>query len=343
MEKGKEEMRKLSLTILFLFIPCMAFATSSRVLPTSYNEKTYCASGCDYSSLATWEAATDIDLVTATKGEVLTCSSGVYNDSVILDESTTDSSYFRVIRAASGARGTPTSGVRFEITSPINAVVLLEEYACIQDIAAKVTTTTNAWRCFRSGSSYTKFIGCTAYDSGVNTTTNGAGFFIDGNAGTTVGQLVVNCYALNCQSSGYGGGIIAYAYVNVTAYIYNCTVKNSAPYGISSVSITADRTVVANVKNCIANGNTSNFVTRKDAGSATMNQTTNTASAVTFAADGYHLDASDTVAIGNGTDLSGDGTFAFDDDIDGETRGTFDIGADEYVTTATRNRLILIN
>lgn len=50
------------------------------------------------------------------------------------------------------------------------------------------------------------------------------------------------------------------------------------------------------------------------------------------AGDDYHLASNDAGGIDKGTDLSGDGTFAFDDDIDGDTRsGTWDIGFDEYV------------
>lgn len=51
-----------------------------------------------------------------------------------------------------------------------------------------------------------------------------------------------------------------------------------------------------------------------------------------FAGSGdYHLDSTDTGARGKGTDLSSDGTYAFSDDIDGDTRSAWDAGADEYV------------
>lgn len=48
----------------------------------------------------------------------------------------------------------------------------------------------------------------------------------------------------------------------------------------------------------------------------------------------YHLDSTDTGAQGNGTDLSSDATYAFSDDIDGDTRTTpWDCGADQYVAS----------
>ena len=117
-----------------------ALADSSRILPTAYHESTYCASGCDYSSLQAWEDATDNDLVTAQMGEVLTCYEGVYNDSVALSGAITNASYFRVIRAASGAKGTPTSGVRFVkvVTASTYLFNIGETYASVQDIAIKL-------------------------------------------------------------------------------------------------------------------------------------------------------------------------------------------------------------
>jgi len=45
----------------------------------------------------------------------------------------------------------------------------------------------------------------------------------------------------------------------------------------------------------------------------------------------FHLIADNDAARGNGTDLSADGNYSFSDDIDGETRSDWDIGADEYV------------
>ena len=72
-------------------------------------------------------------------------------------------------------------------------------------------------------------------------------------------------------------------------------------------------------------------------------QTTNATSGVTFAADGYHLDSTDTVAINNGTDLSADDVFAFDDDIDRGIRSDWDIGCDEWFGSgAARRRIFMV-
>jgi hypothetical protein len=53
---------------------------------------------------------------------------------------------------------------------------------------------------------------------------------------------------------------------------------------------------------------------------------------VASGSDDYHLAGSDAGALDFGADLSADGVFAFDDDIDFDTRsGTWDIGFDEFI------------
>lgn len=128
---------------------------------------------------------------------------------------------------------------------------------------------------------------------------------------------------------------------NVTAYIYNNTVID-CDYGFNYVS---GSTVVAVLKNNIAqdctNGYNGSFSAASDynisdlasdaPGTHSKNETT-----VTFvgAAD-FHLDSTDTAAIGAGENLYANANLAVTTDIDGEARpssGAFCIGADEYVT-----------
>jgi len=75
---------------------------SSRQLPVSYDEKTFGAAGFsrDYTSLETWESATDTDRVTAESGAVLTChdDSASYNMKVAIAGATTNSSYYVTIQ-----------------------------------------------------------------------------------------------------------------------------------------------------------------------------------------------------------------------------------------------------
>lgn len=322
-------MKKL-IIIFLLLIPCASWAASSRVLPTAYTEHTYDSAGGgeDYTSLATWEADTDTDLVTATSGYVLTCSSGVHNDRVAMDGATTSADYFRVIRGADGQRGTRTSGARFEYSGTASGTTseflifnLDENYASCFDIAVGATAVSgNARYCFISQATAVKTIGCTAY---------GAGSIgrVEGFCAYYGSIIVANCFGTNFGSNTYSSGV--WSSINGTVTVYNSTFTNSRN-GLYSYYGTLTS------KNCVLMNNT--YAT-----AGAVSQTTNATSGVTFAADGYHLASNDTGAIGAGTDLSADGTFAFDDDIDGETRSDWDIGADEYAAPSTgRRRIIMV-
>ena len=51
--------------------------------------------------------------------------------------------------------------------------------------------------------------------------------------------------------------------------------------------------------------------------------------------DDFHLGSGDTAARGKGTDLSSDADLVVTDDIDGDTRSAWDVGADEYTASGT--------
>ena len=336
-------MKRLFFTLCFLLIAGNCLAASSRVLPASYTEYTYDSAGGgeDYTSLATWEADTDTD-VSAT-GQVLTCSSGIHADSVVLAGATTDANGFRVIRAATGARGTPTSGVRFEKSASSGVLYVienLENYFACHDIATKATnSSTNNSMGFVSWKTAT-FVGCTAYNiTATSTGTSGGFVFLGYYANETF--TVINCFA-TAVTGGSGsprGGFVLYneAY-GTTAYIYNCT-TTANDRGVTLYRVSG--TINAKTKNNIIQSNTTDIYIPITTG-VTHTQTTNATSGVTFAADGYHLASNDTGAIGAGTDLSSDAVFAFDDDIDGEIRDDWDIGADEYVASGARRRVIIL-
>jgi hypothetical protein len=74
---------------------------------------------------------------------------------------------------------------------------------------------------------------------------------------------------------------------------------------------------------------------------ATSNNSTSTPTFV--GAPDYHLGSSDTTWKDGGTDVSGENG-GYTDDIDGDSRGaTWDIGADELVSAATRNRIWMVH
>ena len=102
---------------------------TARGVPANPNTSTYGTGGAgrDYTSLQTWESATDNNLVTANAGEILDCfddaasftdnfSSGGMTDGV------TDATRFRVVRGSSADRhdGTSNNGVHFTPTNDGN-------------------------------------------------------------------------------------------------------------------------------------------------------------------------------------------------------------------------------
>jgi len=292
---------------------------SSRRLPAAYNESTYDSAGGgeDYTSLATWEAATDIDLVTATDGEVLTCTAGSHADSVVMAGATTNSSYFRVIRGAVGT-ATPSAGVRFTSASTTANFILLsiqENYSGMYDTCGIFTVSSTAIRYVfhTTGVAYTKFVGCIAKGPASTGRLHGFTQYIN-----TSANYFIDCVAIDMGSNTNAAGF--WAYISQYMYVYNCTVVGTNYAGFKNTSSSN-----LYLKNSAAQGCTDNIV-------GAWNETTNVESdAVVFAADGYHLDSTDEAAIGAGTDLSGDGVYAFDDDIDGETRVAWDVGADEFL------------
>ena len=318
---------------------------SARRLPTSYNTSTYGNATRDYTSLAAWEAATDNDLVTAAKGEVLECysDSTTFDDQVEISGATTNADYFRVIKAASGHKGTPSSGVRFELSRNYNGALkfcnILESYFHVQDIAVKVTNSSTGGTTWAIGIqtlgnlSYVEVVGCVLYELSCGSSAeNGVRGLAVINA---TNCKIVDCAVIDTGRDGdFGtrGNIVIYAGAgySTTNYVYNCTSLDGT-YGINIYN--AGNAVTCYAKNCIFQDNTTNI---KGTGAPTFNQTTNVTSGVTFGTDGYHLSSSDTGAKGQGTDLSSDSIFAFDDDIDIETiTGTWSIGCDWIASTTT--------
>ena len=306
-------------------MPWGLFMACSRRLPLSYNEKTYGAPGYgrDYTSLALWEDDTDNDLVTAQKGEVLTCydDAAPYTDFVTLAGATTNENYFRVIRAASGQRGTRTSGVRFYRSYDQNHAIisLNENYASVHDIGVSGTYTGTSTIVGVQGilisNSGTKVIGATVYDiyGGI-----AAGIHNTNTSGTT---YIVNCHIYHVEGTmsfaGLSAGIRRYSGGGTTR-AYNCTVTNCTQNGLRKDFGYFYAT------NCVVQGCGAAYY-----GSPGITKCVS--AGVVFESDGYHLSASDTVAKDQGNDLSADPYYAFDDDIDGGTRsGSWDIGCDEY-------------
>lgn len=279
---------------------------SSRRLPTNPVTKTY-GPGKDYEVLSLWEDYSDVDCVGTTTSYILDCDKGTYDDAVGLAGATTNSSYFRLVRAKSGDehKGIAANGVIFNGTSIAGVygdtkLEVGENYSRFHDIAVTCPTSGKVGLGARNG--YTGyFVGCIAYDITygllVGTGSGVTGYFID-------------CLAYNC-----GTGV--YAETGKVTYCYNVTCADNTTNFANGTGIAI---------NCISEDATTRWGTGWTKSFYTDN------GGVVFAnqaGDDYHLGVTDTVARGLGFDLSADATYAFDDDIDLTTRDVD--GVDSYV------------
>jgi hypothetical protein len=142
---------------------------------------------------------------------------------------------------------------------------------------------------------------------------------------TGTSPYITNCVFLGDSTAEQSSGVVEVVSIGSSNFsIYNCTFKN-CNVGVNQASITT------RVKNC-------GFVSCVDATYGTITDaTTNSTTTPTFkSGTASTLDVSDTTWKGQGTDLSGDTYHAFLTDITGGTRtGTWDIGAFEYMPSAT--------
>jgi hypothetical protein len=294
---------------------------------TGTNERilTYGSPSRDYDEgeLSIWEAFTDNNLTAGgiSQSEVLEVydDQASFDDADALDGATCDADYFRIIRPAAGQGhdGTPNNGVHFVNTADSSLMWIGEEYSQIQDIIGTITINSGSGRLtFGASGDNSACVGCIAID-GANA---GAGViygFLTHIASNPI--FYINCLSHNNDGNGFHVG------ANAWGYMYNCTATDNGAYGFYR------DTGNLFAKNCDANGNgTADFggsptkTTCNDGGSPTY---------VNSAGDDFHIASGDTVLRGNGTDLSGDANYPFDDDIDGDTRSAWDIGFDEYGAT----------
>jgi len=246
----------IKIIIVFIFLSCFfalthsVQAATSRRTATNEHISTYgttCGGTCDYTVLATWEEATDIDLVAATQSEVLECydDAASFDDNDILDGAITDSSYFRIIRPASGQGhdGTPNNGFTFINTTGIEIIGISENYSQIQDLIGKlnINIASNKFT-FTMLGDQNAIIGCIVFDSVNASATNVAHGIRSAIADPKV-QYIINCLAHNCEQDGFGLSNTG------TAYFYNCTSTNNGRYGFYRANGTANAT------NCDSNNN----------------------------------------------------------------------------------------
>lgn len=299
---------------------------SSRKVGTNEEVATY-GTGKTYTSLATWEADTDIDLVTATKSCVLEIYGNSYNDgNCTLSGATTNTSYFRIVRPASGNKLTSgaisTKHFTYTADSASEFITLSEPNCEVQDIVATRTVnyntaSANTFAILITSGGNCGFVGCVA----INCSNAYSGRTTEGFTSYSDDAEVYfkNCLAHNCDGSGFE----LTAASNGKSYAYNCTSIGNALYGFTG-GITSNNYAYG----CGADGNSSG-----DLDTTYVTFTNCSDSTPTFAAgtDNFHLGAADTVWKDADTNTgSWHSSCGYDDDVDGDTRtGSWDIGWDE--------------
>ncbi len=284
----------------------------SRRLPLAYNVSTYGNATRDYTSLSTWESATDNDLVTAQAGEVLDCyeDASPYNDGgCYIAGATTNASYFRVVRKAPSVSRTydPTSGVVFSCAGYPDIIYCGESYDQVQDITMINTYTSGtAYACYMLAGN-AAVVGCFA--KSVNGAETGRGIRLAN------GALAINCVVYECDgwSIYVSGG---------TCYCYYCTsVDNRDGYVEVSAGV---------AKNCISEDNAVEDFWGGDWTLTTCAEQEGIAFS-DQSNDDYRLASAD----GTGTDLTSDIVYPVDDDLLGNPRDPSapDRGAFEHTTS----------
>jgi hypothetical protein len=264
-----------------------------------------------YSSLSAAENAVDGD-ITAVGIITFLCRGSTNADTtaVTVDGWTVDSTHYIKIEADSEDRHAgkwSTSKYRLAITATYNYPLLIEEnYTQVNWLQiGRAVGESNRPVVLYNGGTNGLIQGCLIkQQSGVD------GNAVQFNAGDGV---IRNCIVYDATN---GVGVLANS-GTITAQ--NVTVVNC--------STGFERgTGTFNCTNCGASGCTTAF-------SSVSSQTTCSSTTPTFVDgdnDDYHLASDDETWHDQGTDLSG----TFTVDIDGETRVTWDIGADEYVAPA---------
>ena len=161
------------------------------------------------------------------------------------------------------------------------------------------------------------------------------------------GNASKEAFVYNNIVYGFASGIVRYYDgAGRTLYAYNNTVYNCSTAGIRDMA-GSSMVAVNNVVQNSTDGYTGIFLAASDynisdlAADAPGSHSKNSAT-VSFADatnSDFHLVSTDTAAKGAGTDLQHDSYFAFENDIDGQTRvNPWDIGADQFQDTVLQSQ-----
>ncbi|MDD5012397.1 MAG: LamG domain-containing protein [Candidatus Nanoarchaeia archaeon] len=304
------------------------------------------ATPCSYTSLAAWETAEDGD-ITAT-GPCIANITGIWtvNDTTplaIAGWTTNTSSYVKIVTEPLARHGGKWNWTAYRLVTANSAGITFTTVnnAFVEGIQIYNTGyngDNQGGILFRDS---TGFMNISVSHNIVRGTPGSAQQYNDGiQAYTTIAGSKVSVWnniIYNYQGGTDGGNCIANWDSTSTFYAYSNTVVNCSN-GISNKG----GAILA--KNNLAEAGTcylGTFTAESDYNACNGTDTTGTGThnptSINFvfadkANADFHLSASDTAVINNGTDLSADGNISFSDDIDYDLRtGTWDIGADEYI------------
>ena len=293
---------------------------------------------CAYVSLNAWEAATQQDL-TDGGGDTarVVCSSDdagsthlADTTACVIDGWTTDATRYIQIEAASSHGGKWNSSIyRLEV-SGATALGVGEDYVRCTGLQIKTTLTAANQHCIYAVSQ-TATTNALWFSKIICDQGNSASYYA---AGIYLNSTNINAYIWNTIVQNYGATSNSNANglkLNVaTVSIYSSIITGRR----NGVNVVAGTAVAKNVYAYAPTTTWNGTITKTTcADTATVPYDTTTFVNVTADSQDYHLVLGSGL-IDVGTDTSGDAApLNFTDDIDGVARtGTWDIGADEYVS-----------
>lgn len=309
------------------------------------------SSGGDYTSLISWEAGEQTNLVAADEVAIAECyhdwPSGLNENSITISGWTTDTTRKIIVRPADGNRHSGKLKVGGNYTGFTINVSGYEKYAFllkvdnvrIEGIAIDITAARGggilASRTYGDHANNTQIVG-----NIVNNITKQRG--IEFTCAGDTAYIVDNILTNSVDSSGIYVGLRATAYVYNNSAIdckWGCYVdSNHASANVTLKNNLASGSATA----CFARGGISGSLSVSNCASSdataddwggTGNRVSQTFTFEDEAADDFHLSSSDAGAKGYGADLSGDANYPFNDDIDGDVRSApWDIGADQIAS-----------
>jgi hypothetical protein len=302
--------------------------------------KTVKSSGGDYTSLSTWEAGEQGDLVTADEVRQAECYGFQDTSPCLIDGSTTDATrYLRVFAAAGAEAQLPydTSGAayRLEVTN-VTALQVSDQHVEIAGIQAAINSSSSSLRhalyyTAANTGGWCIVDRCVARDLAGGGTGGRSGFTCDtGGSGSTF--VCRNCVAIgfvNGTSPSYGFNQLAsttgaiFWYNNTAVGCYNGYKGASMIRAINCVAdCTNDGFDTTAAFHAAADYNASVQASDAPGGNSRNSQTF---TFVDAGAGDYHLASGDGGAKDFGYNLAGDAAYPFTTDLDGQERPALEV------------------